>query len=372
MGHIGGSLSHREGVGRIRRHLRAVLRPFQEGVTWIGRDIQGAGLAIIVGTCTCNGAAACRVARSRNLVSVLLEMSYIGAALGHREGVAGIGRHLRAVLRPIDEMVTCGRCGGQRAVLVVVEHTVTRDGTAFGRVGCGIDYIADTLEAGHIGGTLCHRKGVGGIGRHLRTVLHPTKESVACSWRGNQCASGSMGEGATTRNSTIVAWGDRSGDGIAVLCEVGNVSGCLGHREGIGSIGRHLVAVLRPFDEVVACGRCGHQGAGRTLCVATGTCDSTSCSRVGRGGDIIHSGGNGHRNRVGGSRHATRIAGLHIVAVSTCGKVVIVVGGSRLAGANAATVPIDIISIIGTIGEMSTDEEGDAVLGVGNILENIC
>ena len=64
-----------------------------------------------------------RVHRSRDLVVVDREVRHVGGCAGHLELVAGRGRNLTAVQRPIHEMVAFGRFCRQRAVRTVVVST---------------------------------------------------------------------------------------------------------------------------------------------------------------------------------------------------------------------------------------------------------
>ena len=77
-----------------------------------------------------------------------LEVGHVCAGGCHREGIGGCGAYRCAVLRPVDEVVTCVGRGRQRAGCTVLKAAATAYSTAIGRVGRGSD---DVRRTGHIG-----------------------------------------------------------------------------------------------------------------------------------------------------------------------------------------------------------------------------
>ena len=115
VGHIVASLSHREGVACVGGDHRAALGPVPEGVARGSRGGQGAACAVVVGAGARDGSASKWVGYGGDSVAVDLEIGNIIASLSHVEGVAGIGRNHRTVLRPVYEGVASVGCGSQGA-----------------------------------------------------------------------------------------------------------------------------------------------------------------------------------------------------------------------------------------------------------------
>ena len=64
----------------------------------------------------------------------------------HGEGIAGIGRYLRSVLGPHDEVVACGWCSREGASLAVIVCSCPGNCAAVVWIGGGIDGEALQLE----------------------------------------------------------------------------------------------------------------------------------------------------------------------------------------------------------------------------------
>ena len=94
-----------------------------------------------VGSATTYRATRRRIRRYRDRIAVLAEHRHIGGVLRHREGIARIGRHLAAVLRPADEGIARVGCRRQRTGLALVVGASTRHRTAIAWTGRGRDGI---------------------------------------------------------------------------------------------------------------------------------------------------------------------------------------------------------------------------------------
>ena len=101
---------------------------------------------MIVGASTRDGAASRRIGTNGNGIGLLGELGHVGAGSIHGEGVCGAGGHLRAVLRPLGEVVARGRHCCQGTTRTIVIGSCTRDSTTSRGVGTGIDDIGVVLD----------------------------------------------------------------------------------------------------------------------------------------------------------------------------------------------------------------------------------
>ena len=139
-GRVGGISRHRDGA----RVLRVAVLPLAEGVARIGGGCQGNSGAFGVGAATGHRASA----RGRHVGgdSVIVdrslgEVSRVGGVFGHRETVARVGAHHRAVLLPALELVAAGGRGRQRASGAGVVGAAAAHGAPGAVVGVGSDGV---------------------------------------------------------------------------------------------------------------------------------------------------------------------------------------------------------------------------------------
>ena len=181
MGYIACGLRHSEGIAGVGGDLCSILGPFDEIIACGRCCRQGAYAAIIVHTATVDSSAIARIGRGSNVKALQLEVRHIGCCFCHYEGIDGVGRDLRSVLGPFDEVVARNRCCRQGASATVGVSSVTVDCTAITWVGQGVDGEALQLEVSHLGGRFFrHNEGIVGIGRNLCFVFGPFNEIVTC------------------------------------------------------------------------------------------------------------------------------------------------------------------------------------------------
>ena len=282
VGHIAGSACYLEGIAGIGRDLGAVLRPLDEVVTCSRSCRQRAVGKVVVGSSTGNRAACCRVRSGSDSVAVQFEVGHVAGSACYLEGITGIGRDLRTVLRPLDEVIACGGSCRQRAVLEVVVGTSASDHTTISRIGGGCNLVAVQLEVGDIACCLCHLEGIGRIGGHLNAVLRPSEEGIARSSGGRQRAVGEVVKGSSTSDRTAFSRIGCCRDRVTINLEVSHIVCFLRNREGINRVGRDLGAVLRPLHKVEAFGGNSRQVAGLSISEGTHAVHRTTVGRVHR------------------------------------------------------------------------------------------
>ena len=176
-------------------------------------------------------------------------------------------------------------------------------------------------------------EGILGIGAHLLAVLGPTHESIARRGRGLQGAAFALVVGASTSNGAAVGRVSRGRDGVGLGLELRHIACRLRDGEGVVRVGAHLLAVLGPAEEDIACGGRGLQSAAFTLVVGSAARNSAAVGRVGRrrdgvGLDLLLK--VGHQSAVGCDVEGVFGVGRnHIVAFFPVGEGVAIVGRGR-------------------------------------------
>ena len=131
-----------ETVAGIGGYLIAILRPVDEVVAGGGCGVKCSGSTMVIGACTAHDTAIGRAGRGSDFVSVELEVSHQGAVAVHCEAVAGVGRHLCAVLRPVGEVIAFVSCGSKGSSCAVVVGACAGNRTTCGRAGRSGDGVA--------------------------------------------------------------------------------------------------------------------------------------------------------------------------------------------------------------------------------------
>ena len=122
------------------------------------------------------------------------------------------------------------------------------------------------------------------LSRHRGGQLRiPSVEGVSLFCRGGD-GSDSCTEGKGVDNQHVVAV--HVGDGVGVGGEVGNVVTGFGHREGVFSIGNHILTHGPVHEGVSFVGR-GRQGGVCAVFVLACTFHRSALCRVGGGGDVV-------------------------------------------------------------------------------------
>ena len=270
VGHKAGCFGHCEAIGGVRGNFHAVLCPIDEGITFVGRSNQFAGLKVIVSTRTSDGAACGWVGCCGNRVAVQLEVGHKAGCFGHCEAIGGVRGNFHAVLCPIDEGVSFVGRSNQFAGFKVIVCACTSNGTACGRVGCCGNRVAVQLEVGHKAGCFGHCEAIGGVRGNFHAVLCPIDEGITFVGRSNQFAGLKVIVSTRTSDGAACGWVGCCGNRVAVQLEVGHKASSLGHYEAIGCVSGDHCAILRPVDESVALiGCCGQS---TSLEVVEGAC----------------------------------------------------------------------------------------------------
>ena len=203
------------------------------------------------------------------------------------DGVGGVGGHFLVILGPVHKgvvFVGCGREGDRSAVVV---GACTGNGTTSCRVGCGSDGVGVELEVGHEGAISSYREAVGSVGGYYLVVLGPVDEAVASIGRSGEGSRSTIVIGAVAGNRTTCGRVGRGGDSVGVGCKVSHEGACTGYGETVGGVGRYLIAILCPVDEVVACAGSSGEGSRSTIVVGACAAHVTAIGRVSRGGDFV-------------------------------------------------------------------------------------
>ena len=198
VGHDELVVAYRDGVVVGIAHI-----PSREEVTRSGTGRQGDSLVLVGrGRAGADATVLHRVAGDR-MGRQGIEVGDVGAVVRHVEGIGRVGRHLRAVLRPVHELIVRVGCGHQRTGGVFIEGSSPTHVATCGRVGRhGDGVLRDGGEGGRVSGVFGHGEGVGGIGAHHTVTLLPVGESVARVGCGRQGAVLARVVGATAAHDT--------------------------------------------------------------------------------------------------------------------------------------------------------------------------
>ena len=256
-------------------------------VTRQGGGDEGAGLEVLVITCSVDGAALRGIGLGGDIIAVEGEVGHVTGRTGDLELVGFGSTHHRAVEGPADKVVTRGGRGGQSAGLEVLEITRAADGAAFRGIGGGGDAVAVQREVGHVMGRAGDLELVGFGSAHHGAVEGPVEEVVTRQRCGHQGAGLEVivltrsVDGAALRGIGL------RGDIIAVEGEVGHITGRTGDLELVGFGSTHHRAVEGPADEVVTRGGRGGQSAGLEVLEITRAADGAAFRGIGGGGDAV-------------------------------------------------------------------------------------
>ena len=244
---------------------------------------------MLVGAAASHHTACNWVSRNSDGVADCVEVRHIVGVSVHGEGVGRVGGNLRAVLRPVNELIArvgsgrqCSR--GEVFVIATAGHY-----TACSRVRRNVDGMDDGVEVRHVVTSSRHRERVGRIGGNLHPVLRPVDEFV--TWVGFGLQRGRfsvvVNNWISTHNITTFDWINRGRDGVAVEEEVRHVVAGSRHRERISQVGGNLRAAFRPVDEGVALVGRGRQRGRFSVVVCACAANRSASSRVGSGRDFI-------------------------------------------------------------------------------------
>ena len=377
------ALGDGEGIARVGRNHGSVLCPIEEGIAFIGGCYQGDRSAVSISTRAGNSTSLCRIGRSRDFVTVDLEVGYVVATFGDGEAVVCVGGDYSSVLGPVDEGVARIGCDRQGAACTVVVVACSGDSTSTRRVAGSGNIVIVKAEVGYVVTTLGDGETIVGSGGDHSSVLGPVSEGVASIGRGDQVAGRAVVVVTTASYRAASSRVGRSGDFVTVDLEIGDESRAFGDGEGIARVGRNHGSILRPIEEGIAfIGGC-YQGDRSAVSISTRAGNSTTLCRIGRSRDFISVDTevgyvcgllcNGEIEALGGGNHSTvfRPVGKGIARIgcdrqsAACAVVVVACSSdsacaNRVAGSgNIVVVEVEVSYVVAALGD------GETVVGTG-------
>ena len=152
-----------------------------------------------------------------------------------------------------------------------MKTSTTAHAAAFGGIGGNGYRVAFHLEVCRVSRRLLDSEAVFGLRRDCVPTTSPLHEVVAHIWGSHQSTSVAIGVATRARCRPAFFRNYPDGDDVSISAEVRHKVPFHGHRECVTRLRAHLIPVLCPVDESVACCGSGHHGAGSARLIGAAT-----------------------------------------------------------------------------------------------------